>query len=75
MSGDTEHAETIGLINGIDYAFIPTWILSNAKEKNITVDAKTKVLYHLYPNEKVEEKTTTDFIIFDKQGMNIKIPY
>lgn len=75
VSGDTEHPETIGLINGIDYAFIPTWILSYAKEKNINVNAKTKVLYHLYPNEKVEEKKTTDFIIFDNQGMNIKIPY
>jgi hypothetical protein len=73
ISGDTEHPETIGLIKGIDYAFIPTWILFYAKEKNITIDAKTKVLYHLYPNQKVEEKPTTDFIIFDKQGMNIKI--
>ena len=75
VSGDTEHPETIGLIKNIDFAFIPTWILFYAKEKNIIVDAKTKVLYHLYPNEEVEIKTSEDFIIFDKQGMNIKIPY
>ena len=75
ISGDTEHPETIGLITGIDYEFIPTWILFYAKEKNINVDAKIKVLYHLYPNEQVEVKTPTDFIIFDKQGMKISIPY
>jgi hypothetical protein len=75
VSGDTEHPETIGMIKNIDFAFIPTWILFYAKEKNINVDAKTKVLYHLYPNEEIEEKTSEDFIIFDKQGMNIKIPY
>ncbi len=75
ISGDTEHPETIGLIKDIDYAFIPTWILYYAKEKNISIDAKTKVVYHLYPNEKVEEKTNKDFILFDKQGMSLKIPY
>lgn len=74
VSGDTEHPETIGLIKDIDYAFIPTWILYYANLKNISIDAKNKVLYHLYPNEKVEEKVS-DFIIFDKQGMSIKIPY
>lgn len=75
ISGDTEHPETIGLIKNIDYAFVPTWILYYAREKNINIDAKTKVLYHLYPNEKIEEKTDANFIIFDKQGMSIKIPY
>lgn len=75
VSGDTEHPETIGLIKGIDYAFIPPWILSYAKQKSITIDAKTKVVYHLYPNEKVEEKGKADFIVFDKQGMTIQIPY
>jgi len=75
VSGDTEHPETIGMIKNIDFAFIPTWILFYAKEKNINVDAKTKVLYHLHPNEEIEEKKSEDFIIFDKQGMNIKIPY
>jgi hypothetical protein len=75
VSGDTEHPETIGLIKDIDYAFIPTWIWSYAKEKNIVIDSKTNVLYHLYPTEKVEVNTLSKFIIFDKQGMNIKIPY
>lgn len=75
VSGDTEHPETIGLIKDIDYAFIPPWILYYAKEKNISIDAKNKVLYHLYPNEDLEEIKTEDFIIFDKIGMNIKIPY
>jgi L-ascorbate metabolism protein UlaG (beta-lactamase superfamily) len=75
VSGDTEHPETLGLIKEIDYAFIPTWILSYAKEKNTTIDAKTKVLYHLYPDEKVAEKSKAGFIVFDQQGMNIKIPY
>ena len=75
VSGDTEHPETIGLIKGIDYAFVPTWILFYANEKHLSIDAKTKVIYHVYPNEKIEEKANADFIIFDKQGMQIKIPY
>jgi ribonuclease BN (tRNA processing enzyme) len=75
VSGDTKHPETIGLIKGIDYAFIPPWLITYAKEKNITIDAKIKVLYHLYSNEKVTEKASDDLIIFDKQGMNIKIEY
>ncbi len=65
----------IGLINNIDYAFVPSWILFYAKEKNITVDAKIKVLYHLYPNEKIEQVPSNDFIIFDKQGKIINIPF
>lgn len=75
ISGDTEHPETISLKKGIDYAFLPSWILFYAKEKKLDIDAKIKVLYHLYPNEKVEIKSLEDFIIFNKQGMNIKIPY
>jgi len=54
LSGDTESAETIGKIEGIDWAFLPSWILIDAEEKNIKIDAKMRALYHIYPNEIIE---------------------
>lgn len=74
ISGDTEHPETIGSIKSIDYAFVPYWILSIAKEKEIEIDTKTKVLYHLYPNQQFAGESPDNFIRFDKQGMRFTVP-
>ena len=74
ISGDTEHPETIGKIKNIDYAFVPPWILSYAKAKNISIDAKTKVIYHLYPNEKVEQAMDINDKVLDKLGMEFQVP-
>lgn len=49
LSGDTEHAETIGKIKGIDLAFVPYWLLLDAKEKEIDIDAKKFDIYHIAP--------------------------
>ena len=51
LSGDTESAKTIGSISGIDWAFVPPWILDSAKENDIKIDAKMIGVYHLYPSE------------------------
>lgn len=47
LSGDTESAETIGTIKNIDWAFVPYWILLDAKENAIKIDAKMFGIYHL----------------------------
>ena len=74
LSGDTEGAETIAQVKSIDLAFVPSWIMSDAKEKNITIDAHGFAIYHLYPSETV---TTSDpkIQILKEQGTLIDLPY
>jgi len=77
LSGDTEDSITIGSIQNIDWAFLPPWILDDAKEKNIKIDANKIGLYHLYPSEiesAIEEWGQTKSIIpLTKQGDIIRI--
>lgn len=75
FSGDTEHPETIGKVRNIDFVFLPHWILTYAREKQIEIDAKTKVLYHIYPDQKIEEEIPNNMIVLRKQGQTISIPY
>lgn len=75
FSGDTEHPEILEKVSDIDFAFLTPWILNYAQEKNIEIDAKTKVLYHLYPNQKLDGEFSENFIILKNQGEIIKIPY
>lgn len=75
LSGDTESAETIATVKGINWAFVPIWIISDAKDKNLTIDAEKIGVYHLYPNEKVTTSKTEKYLILDKQGEVISIPY
>lgn len=49
LSGDTEHSETIGEIKDIDLAFVPYWLLTDAKDKEIDIDAKRFAIYHIAP--------------------------
>lgn len=76
ISGDTEDADTIATISGIDWAFIPVWLLMDAKEKGIKLSTNIKMIgiYHIGPNDNI---TTDDskFHLLDKQGKQIKIPY
>lgn len=75
FSGDTETSETIATIKDIDWAFVPGWIIMDAKEKNITIDAKKIGLYHLYPKQKVTNAKPEKYLILDKQGEVILIPF
>ncbi len=51
ISGDTTEPQTIGQMENIDLAFVPYWILKNAKEEGIEIDAKKFAIYHLYPSQ------------------------
>jgi len=62
LSGDTTEPETIGKMEKIDLAFVPYWILKNAKEQNITIDAKMFAVYHLYPEQIPSAKENWDEI-------------
>jgi len=74
ISGDTENADVIGQISGIDWAFVPSWFLIDAREKNMKPDVDKVALYHMYPKEKINVQTP-DIILLQKQNEVISIPY
>jgi len=74
LSGDTEGAETVGQVKALDLAFVPDWIMADAKEKSIVIDAQRVAIYHLYPHQKgttVNPKIT----ILQTQGELLELPY
>lgn len=75
LSGDTESAETIAAIPGIDLAFVPYWILSDAKEKGLKINAEKFIIYHLYPDQKVSGTVPGNVKLLQKQGEVLSIPY
>lgn len=75
ISGDTESCDTIAKQHGIDYAFVPSWILTDAQEKKIKIDAKKFALYHLYPFEKVDNETPDRIMLMDMEGKRVTIAY
>lgn len=58
ISGDTENAETFAAMKDIDWAFIPVWILSDAKKKGIKLSDVSKMfaVYHIGPRHRVTIK-------------------
>lgn len=77
LSGDTESAETISQVENIDWAFVPSWLLDDAEEKGIQIDASMIGVYHLYPSE-IEKsikrwESSENIIPLTEQGMYITI--
>lgn len=79
LSGDTTNPETIGTVKNIDWAFVPYWILINAKEQEIKIDAKMIGVYHLYPVQIPSAKENWDEIDdihpLTKQGEELTLKY
>lgn len=75
LSGDTETAETIATVKEINWAFVPYWILYDAKEKNLKIDTEKFGIYHLYPDQKVNNSTPEKIVLLNKQGEVISIQY
>jgi len=75
ISGDTENADTIATVKGIDWAFVPYWILLDATEKTMKIDAKMFAIYHLYPNQKINIETPDRIVLLDKEDEVITVPY
>ncbi|WP_417603466.1 MBL fold metallo-hydrolase [Owenweeksia hongkongensis] len=55
VSGDAESPETIAKMENMDWAFVPEWLLYYAKLGNVNIDANRIGIYHLYPNDTVED--------------------
>jgi len=75
LSGDTESAETIATVKDINWAFVPYWIILDANEKKLKIDADKIGIYHLYPEQKINNSKPEKYILLNKQGEVIEIPY
>jgi L-ascorbate metabolism protein UlaG (beta-lactamase superfamily) len=75
LSGDTENADTIAGVKDIDWAFVPYWIIIDANEKGLKIDADKIAVYHLYPNQKTNNLSPEKIIFLDKEGKEISISY
>lgn len=75
LSGDTEYAETAVSVKNIDCAFVPYWIILDANDKNLKIDTKKLVIYHIYQNQKFGDEMPKEAIFFNKQYEVMTIPY
>jgi ribonuclease BN (tRNA processing enzyme) len=75
LSGDTETADIITTIKDINWAFVPYWIMLDAKEKQLKIDTEKFGIYHLYPNQKFTNSAPEKVIPLNNQGEIIKIKY
>ncbi len=78
ISGDTENAETMASFKGLDWAFVPVWLIMDAREKGIELKEVSKMfaIYHIGPNDKITNDGTDPQIkLLDKQGEIIRIMY
>ena len=75
INGDTGEVEPLSKIKNVDWAFVPYWILSNAKEDNIKIDSKNIGVYHLYPQQEVTGEIPDSMLILKEQNKIISIPY
>ena len=74
LSGDTEHAETIGKMTDLDWAFVPAWLAMDANEKDIKIDAKKIGIYHIGQRDKINI-TGEKVWMLKIQGEEVSIPY
>lgn len=74
LSGDTEHAETIGKMTNLDWAFLPAWLVVDANEKNIKIDSKMFGIYHIGPKDNINIPGKK-VLMLKKQGEVITISY
>ncbi|MEZ4920357.1 MAG: hypothetical protein R2792_14740 [Saprospiraceae bacterium] len=72
LSGDTEHAETIGTMKDLDWAFIPVWLLVDSMEKEIKIDSKMIGIYHIGPKDNINI-TGDKVLMLNRQGQEIII--
>lgn len=74
LSGDTEHADTIALQKDLDWAFVPAWLLIDAVNKKIKINATDVGIYHLSAGDRITIDNPK-FHLMDKPGQVIVLPY
>lgn len=74
LSGDTEHAETIIGISGIDWAFIPAWLVPRINDMKKPLNAKNVAIYHIGPRDNINIEGDK-VLMLKKQGETISIQF
>lgn len=77
ISGDTENSDTIASQKDIDWAFVPVWVLTDAKAKgtDLTKISKMFAIYHIGQKDKITINNSSQLKLLDKQGEIITILY
>ena len=78
ISGDTENSDTFALQKDIEWAFVPVWLLIDAKEKklNLTEISKMYAVYHIGQKDKIANDGNDPQIkLLNKQGEIITIEF
>lgn len=78
ISGDTENPSTIATLKGLDWAFVPAWLVSHAQEQGISLQEISTVfaIYHIGPRDTItSDATNTKIKLLNKQGEIIHITY
>jgi L-ascorbate metabolism protein UlaG (beta-lactamase superfamily) len=75
ISGDTEDADTILSVHGIDWAFIPAWLLLDVRAKKQSIDARMIAIYHIGPKDNVTTTTPEKIWLLKETGQMINIEY
>lgn len=74
ISGDTEKADTVARVHQIDWLFAPAWLVIDAKNKQLKIDATKIAVYHIGQRDRIT--TSYDYIkLLNKSGEVITIPY
>lgn len=74
INGDTGDTGPASKIAQIDWAFVPVWIIVNAKKNDVKIDAKMFGLYHIGPRDKITSENPKIHLM-NKQGEVISVPY
>jgi L-ascorbate metabolism protein UlaG (beta-lactamase superfamily) len=74
ISGDTENADTVAKINKIDWLFAPSWLIMDANDKSIKIDAEKIGLYHIGQKDHITS-TNPKIQLLNKSGDIISIPF
>lgn len=78
ISGDTENSDTFALQKDIEWAFVPVWLLVDAKEKklNLSEISKMYAIYHIGQKDNITNDGNDPQIkLLNKQGEIITIEY
>ncbi len=75
LSGDTGELEDLSKIKNIDYAFINPWMFMTSRREKISIDAKFFGIYHLYPDQHIDDGFPDNIKFLKQQGEVIHIPF
>jgi len=73
FSGDAEKCDTLIQMKNIDYLFAPSWVISNAMNREMKIDAQYINVYHIGPRDNINS-TSPKIRLLKTSGEYINIP-